>query len=206
MKTWLCAGVLLALFTAAWGADGPSGAATAPGVLTPEEARRRAAEAAVIPHAKIPLREILTDEVLARTPADAAYFGQFLRDAVKSDVYVSVILVDDTLPDGHRVRQPPMVQLVGPTSVTSDDGAFSRIDVLLKWGTCGRDISGNTIGTMTLVFTATDMMRGHAGVLVLPFEVRVFRDPNNVYTYRDLKLHVEEASLAARAEVPAAGK
>jgi hypothetical protein len=206
MRKLLGSGLMLVLLLAAHGAGRAEEPATAPGVLTPEEAHRRAAAAAVMPHARIPLREILTEDVLAKIPADALWFRQFLQDQAKSDTYVSVILTDNPGPDGRRVTAPPMTQIVGASSVTRDDGYLWNIDVLIKWGPCGRDVAGNTIATLQMVFTASHMMPGRTGVLVLPFDLRVFKDPQNVHTYRDLKVDLKRVGLAARSDVPAAGQ
>ena len=152
-----------------------------------------------MPHAAMPMREIINDELLKQIPADAAFFREFLAQAAKSEMIVSVIFPVIKSSDGHRFSTQPYVALAnGFQSFDYGDGRFSKIDVLLKWGAFTAQTDEQTAARVEMVLTASYMMGAKTAALILPFEATVSKNAKDVYEYRDVKVNFKELAVVTK--------
>lgn len=166
-----------------------------------------------VKHAKIEATQIINDDLLKKIPKDGEFFRNFLKAAAKN-FYIGIAIPEYKAPDGHRFDAWPDVQTPGITETRWTDGHFYKVHVVVVWPAVTSNYSSTNEAAywgahhgagriIQMLLTVSYVMPQQTAVMVVPFEVTVWRDNNWQYAYKDLKVDLTRVAVSTTSE-PAA--
>lgn len=170
--------------------------------------------AEVAPCASIPATNIINEALLSQIPTNGAFFRKDLA------TYADYFCIGIEIPE-HSLRSPvwPEIQTPGSTEMYWADGSFWKINVAVlgvdglqikdvaQHGAKDRDQAQGPVLRVFMLMTVSCVRSAETypdaedkyartAVMVVPFEVTVWRDAKKQYQYADLKVNLKRLAVS----------
>jgi hypothetical protein len=155
-----------------------------------------AAESGAEPHASIPSKDLITQDVLDKVPADCGFFHTFLKTEAGWGFHINVIFPPDALTHGYA---RPLLYLSGTQESRRNDGSRDYfVDVGLTQSSFTNTQRPNAV--CDIQFLITIQYRGNkgTGALILPCSAQVTMTPDQHYSYQNVKIDTARTAIVAR--------